>query len=333
MFDYLSEVGQSLRNELVTMYWVLLVPFVVFLIVVEILKAPEENPNVANIFKRVVISMLLLFSFDLVLNVIGMIGDGVTAKIDGVSKLWDVLKNLGPNQESMSNEWFNIRETVLYFFSLAAYMIAYLGFFIATALVHFVWTILYICSPLMILMYVSKGTAFVTSSLYKGLINVVIWKVLWSILGVLLLKLAMSPHFAGKEDFLMSIILNLCIGLAMLFIPIATKSLITDGMQGAASAMAALPSMAAATTLKGVSKKLMGRGVKGGARGLNFAASPLTNPITGRARVMASKLKPRMEKMKKYYSEINLPESAKKLNTKNMRRYHAIRNKHSKNGK
>src|ERR1019366_6233584 len=94
------------------------------------------------------------------------------------------------------------------------------------------------------------NTASITASLYKGLIQVVTWKILWSLLGVLLLKLALDTENTGVEDYIMSIVVNLCIGVSMLFIPIFTKSLINDGLQGAATGLAAIPTMAAASAIK-----------------------------------------------------------------------------------
>ena len=70
------------------------------------------------------------------------------------------------------------------------------------------------------------------------------------LLGALLLKLAMEPQYSGLEDYLQSIVMNLCIGLSMLFIPIAAKSIINDGVNGAASAIAVLPAMATAQAIK-----------------------------------------------------------------------------------
>lgn len=301
MFDYLPEVGRQLRGELVDVYWTLLVPFVVLLIILEFFK--EEPPNVREIFRRVVVSILMLYSFDYVINAIAMVGDGITDRIDGIQKLWDVLKNLGPNYNSSSGEWFNLRETAIYFFNIAAYIIAYLGFFVATALIHFVWTVLYICSPLMILFYVSKSTAYVTKSLYSGLIQVVTWKILYSILGVLLLKLAMNPQVTGMEDYLMSIIVNLCIGVSMLFIPFATKSLVNDGLQGAASALAAGVAIKAAALSAG--KKLA---MKGAAAG-NFLSIPAKNWTGAKLDKMRARMEPvtsRASKMKEQWKELGL---------------------------
>ncbi len=304
MFQYLSAVGAELHAEMVKMYWVLLVPFVVLLLVMEILK--DENSNLRGIARRVILSILLLYSFDWTLDAIATVGDAVTERINGLQKLSEVLSKLGPNY-SGHDSWFSLRETAIYIFSLAAYVIAYLGFFVATALTHFTWTILYVCSPLMILMFVSPQTSFVTGSLYKGLIQVVLWKVLWSILGVLLLKLAMQPDVSGMEDYLMSIILNLCIGVCMLFIPIATKSLINDGMSGAAETIAMASSVAVAGAAKFAASRFAGKIVGGTVGTGKFAAKPLTNPVTGRYQLMKERVKPKVQTFKRNYESIGLP--------------------------
>ncbi|MBX3033548.1 MAG: hypothetical protein KF865_06445 [Bdellovibrionaceae bacterium] len=283
------------------MYWVLLVPFVVFLFALEVIR--DDNPNLRDLFRRIVFSVLLLLTFDWTLQTIAVVGDAVTEKISGLQKLSEVLQNLGPNY-SGKDSWFNVRETILYVFSVAAYLIAYLGFFVATALTHFVWTILYVAAPLMILMYVSRHTERVTMSLYKGLVQVVIWKILWSILGVLLLKLAMQPEVTGLEDYIMSIVVNLCIGFSMLFIPIATRSLVSDGMSSVASSLAAVPTIAAGGAVKMAAAKYGGK-IAGAAA---FAAKPATNPIAGRMEMMKDRLKPRFEKAKQAYGAIGLPQ-------------------------
>lgn len=307
MFSYLGSVGAELHAQMVHMYWVLLVPLVVLLFALEVIK--DENPNLRDLLRRIVLSILMLLTFDWTLDAIATVGDAVTEKIDGIQKLSDVLQNLGPNY-SGKDSWFNVRETILYVFSILAYLIAYLGFFVATALTHFVWTILYVASPLMILMYVSPHTANVTKSLYKGLIQVVIWKVLWSILGVLLLKLAVQPEVSGLEDYIMSIVVNLCIGFSMLFIPIASRSLISDGMSSVASSLAAVPALAAGGGIKMAAAKYGGK-IAGAAA---FAAKPVTNPIISRAQVLKENLKPRFERAKAAYASIG---SVRKLEGEN----------------
>lgn len=283
MFDFLPEVCRELRGNLIHIYWVLLIPFCVFMIIMEFFKMPDGNPKAGNIIKRAVISIILLYSFDECINLIAMVGDGVTDKINGIKKLWDLMGELNKNYDESSVSWLKFREAVIFILSLCSYIIAYLGVFVANVLIHFVWAILYVCSPLMILMYVSPSTSFVTANLYKGLINVITWKILWSILAVMLLKLATAPQTGGWDNFLTAILINLCIGVSMLFIPFATKSLINDGLSSAATALAAVPTVATGHFIKQLASKqgksLMMNGLTGAKNGLQKMGKPIVQNL------------------------------------------------------
>lgn len=269
MFEWLPDVCRELRDGLIQVYWTLLVPYVVLMICLDFFRMPEAPPNAGRIIKRAFVSVLLLISFEESMNMLAMLSDGVTEQINGIYQLKDLLKHLGDEYANMEVSWLRAREAILYIMNLIAYIIAYLGVFVADVIVHFVWAILYVVSPLMILMYVSERTAFVTNNLYKGLINVISWKILWSILGALLLKMAISSEAAASDNFLLVVLLNLCIGLSMLFVPFVAKSLVNDGLSGMASMMAAAPSAAALGALKVYGGKFAKSGMKEVATGLS----------------------------------------------------------------
>ncbi len=252
MFEGLSEVCQEIHGNIRELYWLLLVPFTLLAIILEFFKIPSQNPNVHEILKRVVISIIMLISFEECLNTIAFLGDGIAQKIHAMGQLKDLLVHLETNYQKMEVSWLKLRESIVFILCVISYVVAYAGIFIANILVQFVWHVLYVCSPLMILMYVSANTAFIAMNLYKGLIHVVLWKIMWSILGVILLKIATNPQVADMENFLYTIMMNLCIGLSMLFIPLTTRSLINDGLSKTASALALAPAVALSGTLKGV---------------------------------------------------------------------------------
>ena len=131
----------------------------------------------------------------------------------------------------------------------------------------------------MILSYVAKTTANVTANLYKGLVKVVIWKIMWTVLSVLLLKLAMEYQVTNIEDYLATIILNLCIGLSMLFIPLATRSLINDGLETAASGLALAPATAAMGAAKLYATQAAKQGVAKTWGAGKYVARPVLNHV------------------------------------------------------
>lgn len=220
---------------MVQMYWILIIPLVVLCTILIVANGAEESGAGAKLLKRTLLSVILLLMFDDCMNLIAQVADGIADKINGLAQLKAVLDEAKKVIESQETGWLEFRQWVIFFINFFAYCVAYLGFFMAQAITHFVWAILYIASPLMILMYVSEKTAFVTVNLFKGLINVATWKIMWSILAVLLLKLMTTPQVGGADNFLTSAIVNLCVGISMLFVPFATKSLIGDGMSGVAN--------------------------------------------------------------------------------------------------
>jgi len=293
----------ELNVTLTQIYWTLIVPFTVFVLFLEFFKMPEGNPNAGLILKRVVVSMILLWSFDSCVTLIAILGDGITEKIDGIKKLMDLMHEMSNRYDESWLNLLNAKETAMYVLSLCSYIVAYLGVFVANVLIHFVWAVLYVCSPLMILLYISPSTSYVTSNLYKGLINVMTWKILWSILAVMLLKLASSPEAVDWDNFLSAIMINLCIGLCMLFIPFATKSLIGDGMSSAASALAAVPLATTGKFIKNFAvkkgKEMGGFTLNKGKGGLSFAARPLTNRVD----IAKKRVNKKVGELKKHFSK------------------------------
>ncbi len=114
----------------------------------------------------------------------------------------------------------------------------------------------------MILCYIPENTANISKNLYKGLFTVISWKIMWSILGVMLLKLAVQPTTDDSDNIITTSIINLCIALSILLVPLFTKSLIGDGISSFASGVATIPGMAAL----GVGKTVMSMPINKGAQ-------------------------------------------------------------------
>lgn len=286
-------------------------PVFVISLISEIFQLPDGTPNPGKVLRRLLISVLLLISFDWTINLIAAVGDGVADKIDGIKPLWSTIEEIGQRFSNDSQgSWFQVRSTIVYIMGLLSYFVAYLGVFTANALIHFVWTILYIASPLMILAYVHEKSAFVTSSLYRGLINVILWKVVASILGVLMLKLI--THNNVGDDWSTSfscIAINLCVGLSLLFVPFTTKSLISDGMSQAASGLAMAPAYAALGATKLAAKGALSKSKAAAV----FGARPVTNYLQRKAEPVSN----RIQEAKKWWGDLGKkpPEEKKNMRT------------------
>ena len=110
-FSHLIDISKDIHSELLTTYWILLPAVVAMLIIFELLK--PENPNPGDVLRRTVISILLLLSFDFIIDIITFIGDGIVGRLNGYNDAWAVLKEMGPNHEGADTGFFAVSYTHL----------------------------------------------------------------------------------------------------------------------------------------------------------------------------------------------------------------------------
>ena len=293
MFKSFSALAIDLRSQFVEIYWILIVPVTLIVFLLEFFK--EESPTPGRVIRRVFVSVIMLLSFDLCTWMIIEVGNGVTHKIDGISKLGELAQILAQSIKNIDINWFSIRKSLIYLLGLLSYLLAYIGVFTAKAVIQFSWAILYVCSPFMILAYISEKTAGVTGNLYRGLVNVMLWNMMAAVLGVLLLEFAKTPSY-NQENFLTVIIINLCIAVSLLMVPFTVKSLLGDAMVNSASMMAAVPALAVTRQIKQKFKTGVSHtGLKGGEYIRNSTRKILDNTGRGLKRLSQNK---RLEKIK-----------------------------------
>ncbi len=259
--EWLPEVCSQLHGEMLSIYWMMILPLIVLLVVLEMFKTQDKTPDGSKVLVRALASVFMLISFKETINLIAFMGDGIAERIDGLAKMPEILQIFSDNFSKEGPALYKVRELFIFLINFLSYFLAYFGIFVTEALIHFCWSILYVCAPLMILCYIPENTAGICKNLYKGLFTVISWKIMWSILGVMLLKLAVQQTTENSENFITTAIINLCIALSILLVPIFTKSLIGDGISSFASGIATIPGMAAL----GVGKTVMSMPIKEGA--------------------------------------------------------------------
>ena len=137
------------------------------------------------------------------------------------------------------------------------------------------------------------------------------------LLGALLLKMSQAPIGDGADQWMLAVVMNLCIGLAMLFIPLATKSLINDGFEGAASAMSAAPALAGLGAVKGFSRKAASKAKDGAKKSMSYSVRPARNLMNRGVPHAKEKLNTRanierpISNFNRKYSELGMNEEQK----------------------
>ena len=255
MYSSFAVVAKELQREFLGVYWTLVIPITLIVIMLELLK---EKPAPEKIIRRFFIATLLLITFDYTDQMITYLGSQLTDKIERIGRLTQLGSLLEKRIEGIDVVWFGIKKSLIFVLAFSTYLLAYIGVFTAQAVVQFAWAVLYICSPFMIMAYISEKAAFVTSSLYQGLIHISLWKIMTAILSVLLLNFAQSPAY-NDQDVLTVIIVNLCIAVSLLLVPFTVKSLLNNGLIDSASVMAVVPGLLAKKHLMKSFGKLGGK--------------------------------------------------------------------------
>ena len=237
MFQWLPSTVAPMRAEIVEIYWVLITIIVLATIILNFFEVAEGNFNPAQIIKRVVISMILLWTFEETINLISGVTEILIDQIGGMSKWASIFSEMEKKMASNSPALFKLRQTLIFIINIICFIAALAAYYIINVLMNFTYTILYVLSPLMILAYIPASTSYITASLYKGVFNVCSWKIMWSILGALLFNMTTVPEIQQADALLMQALVNLCIAIAMLIVPAFTSSLLSDGGTGFAAQM------------------------------------------------------------------------------------------------
>lgn len=283
MYDWLPEVCNDLRQNLVNIYWLAIAPLVTFLIILQFFNVFDKAPNAAKVINRALISIIMLVSFEEVLHLITYVGDGIVHSISPRSHINDILDEAWTFVTGMEISWLKYKETIIWIFGLISFIFAYFGAFIADALVHFVWAILYVLSPLMILAYIPERTAKICTGLYQSLCTVIAWKIMWAVLSVILLKFMTHAPIQDGDNYnaVLLIVVNLFIGGSLLLIPFTTKAFIGSDFSGYAAGLAVAPAMAGKNMIKGGLKKAGGfvtnKAASGARIGLNSTRRTVQN--------------------------------------------------------
>lgn len=256
-FELLGSLAQSLHQEFVNMYYLFLPVFFALAVVVAWFRSPTGSPEFLDIIKRAVVATILLAAFPDISNAILYVTEGVADKIDKLNSLDNLIRMAQQKSEgysmSVTSVILQFNDLIIATLSFLSYLILYIARYLTIAMYHFFWIFFMISAPLLLLFNLFEGTQQITKNLFKGMIEVACWKIVWAILGAMLAALSFGDAYQAEGSYLVLIVMNFVIAIAMLMTPSIVKSLVGGGMQsmssaiGAASvaAMAAAPARAA----------------------------------------------------------------------------------------
>lgn len=277
-FALLGSLMRDLHQEFVNMYYLMLPVFFALAVVVAWFRSPTGSPEFLDIIKRAVIATVLLVAFPDISKAILYVADGVAEKIDKINSLDTMIRMAQEKSEgytmSVSSVILQFNDLIIATLSFLSYLVLYIARYLTIAMYHFFWILFMVSAPLLLLFNLFEGTQQITKNLFKGMIEVACWKIVWAILGAMLTALSLGDAYRVEGNYLVLIVMNFVIACAMLMTPMMVKSIVGGGLQSMSSTLgaAAVAAMASAP-LKAASAVKTSRSAIGGAG--NFVQSKI----------------------------------------------------------
>ena len=255
-FDVLGSLVRNLHDSFEHLFYLMLPVTILLSVIIGYFKSGD--PDFPDILKRAFVASLLLTSFPEVSNLILEVCDGIALKIDNMSGLETVIRMAQEKSQSYSMAknvlLLKFDDIFIAILSFSSFMLLYFARYITIALYYFFWVLLSALSPLMILAYIFPSTAGITRNLYRGLIEVACWKILWAVLSAMLTSLSFGNIYQTEGSYITLTIMNFVIAVALLFTPLLMRSLIGDGVQATAQNLSSTAFLAAMAIPKRVLK-------------------------------------------------------------------------------
>lgn len=251
-FAALSPLMKDLHSQAVSMFYLLLPMFFSLAVLIQWFREPRGAVDFVSLLKRSLVSVLLLVAFPEITQAILAITGGIAEKIDSVRNLdrFMAIAEMKVENYSLSPQSLLLGFNDLFLATLTflSFLVMYVARYLTLAMFQFFWLFLVATAPLLLLFNLFEATQQVTANLFKGLIEVACWKIVWAILGVMLASLSFGEMYKVEGSYVTVIVMNFVIAIAMIATPLIVRSLVNSGAH-AASPMLAASTVAAVASL------------------------------------------------------------------------------------
>lgn len=238
-FSLLSPLMENLHQEFVKIYYLMLPVFFALAVALQWFKTPQGGIEFSDILKRAVISTLLLAAFPDISRAIIFLADGVADRIDSLSSLDAFIKIAEEKAQSYSSSPVSMLiafdDLIVAALTFGSFIVLYIARYLNIAMYHFFWIFFMITAPLLLLFNIFGTTAQITANLFRGMIEVACWKIVWAILGAMLASLSFGKMYLIEGSYVTLIVMNFIIAIAMLATPMVVKSLLGSGFHSMSS--------------------------------------------------------------------------------------------------
>jgi hypothetical protein len=258
-FALLGNVALKLNQEFQSLYYVLLPLFFGVAIIIDWFKGPGQGGDFVNTLKRAFVATLLLVGFQEITGAILLIANGLSDKISDMSGLDQLLQMAGDKARSYplspTSFLLGANDLIIAVLSFLSYLVLYVLRYLMVAVYHFSWVFLTILAPFLLLFHLF--TSKITLNLFRSMIEIASWQVVWSVLSAILLALPYGNAYVADGNYLTVIVINFVVAICMFGTPLIVHALVGSGfsaMAGSLGPLAASVMMGAPTKAASVAK-------------------------------------------------------------------------------
>ncbi len=236
-------------------FFVLVTVFLLLGVLVEYFKLPLGiTPSFGPLVGRVLIAAILLYTYPEIANMLRNVTAALSQKLGDLASFRIALDKMGTKVEQLSWSWTSVRQSVIVAISCLSFFLLYFSVHLAQAIYLYTSVLLYICSPILIALFVLPQTAAATSGLYRSLIEVSMWKPVWCIIATLVWSTGISEiqGTSSNVSFLSAVCFCLIAAGSLVATPMVVHALAGAGLSSMAQNVSsiAVPGVGAVTPLK-----------------------------------------------------------------------------------
>ena len=228
-YDKLLPVAHHIYEQTNQLSWEMLLPL--FLVSVAISYTSDLGVSGAILMrlKRLFLVALLLVAFPMIAEFCQILGTEIAKSIDNMNGIDMVLEAAAKRAESYSFDLQGLlnmgSDIVMSALVMISFLILVVARFLLLAFQHFYWFMLVALGPFLILGTLFDSASGITKGLFKNMIQISSWPIIWSILSAFLKVLPFASAYDGVGGFVTIITLNLIIAIALLFSPFIVSQL------------------------------------------------------------------------------------------------------------
>jgi len=217
-----------------------------------------QVPVFLQLVGRAVVAAFLLAAIPDIMNLAADITDQFASQIGSLNNFNLVLHRMGEKIGTLSWSWVSVKDSVILLVSYVSFFLLYISVYMADTLFAYTWMLLYIFSPLLMAAFVLPGTAGATRGYFQALVEVCLWKIIWSVIATLLWSYSLSKINDPKygTDFITAILMNLILAFSVVVTPSIARGLLNGGIHSTASSLGGAILGVASLTPKGIAGKV-----------------------------------------------------------------------------